>query len=307
MTLKKSQSSGPEADTLILGLVQRSILCDPRRPDGKAVLNAQVKHREIFRPFAPTILQEHALEWFEVPSGMEHSPFMLRVWRFRAGKEKKVPAVAHVDGSGRVQTITAQSHPQLHEIVSAFHDRTGVPILLNTSFNVAGEPIVETPEDALWCLLNTGVDYCVAGDHIVSKREGYESLLDLCPFVVAQKISLEMPMVGQQLGNTEGPYQATYSVFPTDPSTYDRKQTDQIDRGIWRMPCVRAQVSTRWGTACMSLPEVAFRLLQLVDGSRTGHELREHMPSSTVNKAKLYLAYLFRVSVIRFKDTESRS
>jgi carbamoyltransferase len=152
-------------------LGQRSILCDPRRPDGKAVLNMRVKHREAFRPFAPVILLEEAKNWFELDGQSPESPFMLRVCKFREDRKQEVPAVVHVDDTGRFQTLTKEANGQLYELVKKFHEKTGVPILLNTSFNVMGEPIVETPEDALLTFLSTGLDYCFLEGQLVEKRK----------------------------------------------------------------------------------------------------------------------------------------
>jgi carbamoyltransferase len=162
-------------------LGQRSILCDPRQPDAKERLNARVKHREGFRPFAPVIPLEAAGEWFELDGFDPSSPFMLRIMSFRVDKRDLVPAVVHVDGTGRVQTVTKDVNGSYYDLVREFGERTGVPIILNTSLNVMGEPIVETPEDALWCLLLTQLDACVFDGTVVTKKPGYESLADLCP------------------------------------------------------------------------------------------------------------------------------
>lgn len=151
-------------------LGQRSIVCDPRRPDGKEVLNRRVKHREGFRPFAPVVLLEEAPNWFDVDGREPESPFMLRVCKFREQKQAAVPAVVHVDGTGRYQTVTKEANGRFYELVRAFHERTGVPVILNTSFNVMGEPIVETPTDALLCFQATGIDYCVLEGWLVRKR-----------------------------------------------------------------------------------------------------------------------------------------
>ncbi len=152
-------------------LGQRSIICDPRRAEAKDLLNSKVKHREAFRPFAPVVLLEEAANWFDWGTGAGDSPHMLRVAKFHPEKLGVVPAVEHVDGTGRVQTVTKENNGRFYELVAKFHEQTGVPIILNTSFNVMGVPIVETPEDALFCLLSTGLDYCVLGDTIVKKRE----------------------------------------------------------------------------------------------------------------------------------------
>lgn len=150
-------------------LGQRSILCDPRRPNAKEVLNSRVKRREAFRPFAPAVLLEEAEEWFEFRDTSSESPFMLRVCKLKADRRDEVPAIVHVDGTGRLQTLTREANGRFYELVKKFHDQTGVPMILNTSFNTAGQPIVETPSDALACLLDTELDCCVFEDRIVFK------------------------------------------------------------------------------------------------------------------------------------------
>jgi carbamoyltransferase len=152
-------------------LGQRSIVCDPRRHDGKAVLNSRVKHREAFRPFAPVVLMEEAGDWFECDGVDIASPYMLRICKFREEKKDKVPAVVHVDDTGRLQTVTREANGPFYELVKKFGEKTGVPIVLNTSFNIMGMPIVEKPEDALLCMMATGIDYCVLGKTLVKKRE----------------------------------------------------------------------------------------------------------------------------------------
>lgn len=180
-------------------LGQRSILCDPRRPDAKERLNARVKHREAFRPFAPVIPLEEAGNWFEVDGVDPSSPFMLRIMSFREDKRDLVPAVVHVDGTGRVQTVTKEVNGSYYDLVKAFGERTGVPIILNTSLNVMGEPIVETPEDALWCLLLTQLDACVFDGTVVTKKPGYESLADLCPCFAIQPNAVRRAPAGKGL------------------------------------------------------------------------------------------------------------
>lgn len=158
---------GSELGPRALG--QRSILCDPRREDAKEILNRRVKKREAFRPFAPAVLLEEAENWFEFGHTTPESPFMLRICKIKPDLAAQVPAVVHVDGTGRLQTVTAEANGRFYELVKCFYERTGVPILLNTSFNVMGEPIVETPSDALACLANSGLDCCVFEDRIVFK------------------------------------------------------------------------------------------------------------------------------------------
>ena len=158
---------GSELGPRALG--QRSILCDPRRPDAKDTLNRRVKMREAFRPFAPAVLLHEARNWFDLGDTAD-SPFMLRVCPVNPEKKDEVPAVVHVDGTGRLQTLSRENNGRFYELVKKFHEQTGVPILLNTSFNRMGEPIVETPADAIRCLLDTGLDCCVFEDRIVFKE-----------------------------------------------------------------------------------------------------------------------------------------
>lgn len=177
-------------------LGQRSILCDPRRSDAKEKLNARVKHREAFRPFAPVIPLEEVENWFEVDGVDPSSPFMLRVMSFRQDKRALVPAAVHVDGTGRVQTVSKSVNGAYYDLVKAFGERTGVPILLNTSLNVMGEPIVETPEDALWCLLLTQLDACVFDGAVVTKKPGYRSLADLYPYFLVEEKDIRRSPTG---------------------------------------------------------------------------------------------------------------
>jgi carbamoyltransferase len=146
-------------------LGNRSILGDPRRSDMKELLNLKIKRRESFRPFAPSILRESVSEWFEVDDDV---PFMTHVYPIREEKRSVIPAVTHVDGSGRLQTVTRDCNPRYHALISAFGGLTGVPILLNTSFNES-EPIVCTPTEALDCFVRTNMDCLVLGDRVVTR------------------------------------------------------------------------------------------------------------------------------------------
>ncbi len=150
-------------------LGSRSILADPRRPDMKAIINAKVKFRETFRPFAPSVLREHAHEYFDVEPGLD-LPFMLLVPQVRPDKRGVIPAVTHEDGTGRVQTLTDDANGRYYRLVKAFGARTGVPVVLNTSFNVRGEPIVCTPEDAYRTFVNTGIDVLVMGQYVITDK-----------------------------------------------------------------------------------------------------------------------------------------
>lgn len=150
-------------------LGHRSILADPRRTDMKDRINARVKFREEFRPFAPAVLDEHGAEYFE---GYQVSRYMERTLRFRLEKAAEVPAVVHVDGTGRLQSVRREWDPVFHDLVRAFYARTGVPLLLNTSLNVMGRPIVHSLEDALGVFFTTGLDALAVEDFLLRKDGG---------------------------------------------------------------------------------------------------------------------------------------
>lgn len=166
----------------------RSILGDPRSRSMQSVLNLKIKFRESFRPFAPTVMREHVAEYFE----MDHeSPYMLLVAQVRADRLRKltdeernaqgfdklkvirsdVPAITHVDNSARIQTVDKQDNPIYHRLIERFYDKTGCPVVINTSFNVRGEPIVCTPEHAYTCFMRTRMDYLVLGPFLLDKKE----------------------------------------------------------------------------------------------------------------------------------------
>jgi carbamoyltransferase len=146
-------------------LGNRSIVADPRRPEMKEILNRRIKHREIFRPFAPSILAEATGEWF---TKSQPSPFMTLAYPVRPEKRAKIPAPTHVDGTGRLQTVEREANPRYWKLIRSFGDATGVPVVLNTSFN-DNEPIVCRPEEALDCFLRTQMDALVLGDFLVMK------------------------------------------------------------------------------------------------------------------------------------------
>lgn len=145
-------------------LGNRSLLADPRRPDTRAILNRRVKHREDFRPFAPSVMAEHAAEWFDLGPVTRSHEFMLFACPTQPGKAEKIPAVIHADGTARVQIVRRASNPRYHEMISQFHARTGVPLVLNTSFNDS-EPIVCTPAHAMATFRAAGLDALVIGDY----------------------------------------------------------------------------------------------------------------------------------------------
>jgi carbamoyltransferase len=146
-------------------LGNRSIVCDPRRADMKDILNRKIKRRESFRPFAPSVIREAVGEWFETDYDV---PFMLQVYQIRAEKRPLIPAVTHVNGSGRLQSVTEAQNPRYYHLIEAFRDQTGVPLVLNTSFN-ENEPVVNTPAEALDCFLRTKMDLLVMGDLMIQR------------------------------------------------------------------------------------------------------------------------------------------
>ena len=147
-------------------LGNRSILADPRHPQMKDILNQRVKFREGFRPYAPSVLAEYRSEYFEIDCD---SPFMLLVAPVKKAKRKLVPAITHVDGSARLQTVTQDDCPLFYRLIQKFHEKTGIPLVLNTSFNIKGEPIVETPTDAILCFLKADMDLLVMGSYVLKK------------------------------------------------------------------------------------------------------------------------------------------
>jgi carbamoyltransferase len=146
-------------------LGNRSIVCDPRRADMKKILNAKIKKRESFRPFAPSVLEEDVSEWFEEDDSV---PFMMQVFQILEDKRREIPSVTHVDGSGRLQTVSNHSNPRYHKLISSFKSLTGVPMVLNTSFN-ENEPVVCSPQEALSCFLRTRMDLLVIEDYIITR------------------------------------------------------------------------------------------------------------------------------------------
>jgi len=147
-------------------LGNRSIVCDPRRDDMKDILNLKIKRRESFRPFAPSILRESVPDWFETDYDV---PFMLQVYQIRPEKRALIPAVTHVNGSGRLQTVAERQNPRYYRLIKSFKKLTNIPIVLNTSFN-ENEPVVCTPEEALDCFLRTKMDILVMGNRLIERK-----------------------------------------------------------------------------------------------------------------------------------------
>jgi carbamoyltransferase len=148
-------------------LGNRSIIADPRRDDMKDILNARIKHREKFRPFAPSILQEATADYFDQAYP---DPFMLKVYNVLPDKQKEIPAVTHVDGTGRLQTVSKQHAPLYWMLIDAFRAQTGTPVVLNTSFN-ENEPIVRTPAEAIDCFARTHMDALAIGNYLTVKKK----------------------------------------------------------------------------------------------------------------------------------------
>jgi carbamoyltransferase len=146
-------------------LGNRSILADPRDVKMKDILNEKIKHREAFRPFAPSILEEYVSEYFDLDIP---SPYMLFVAKVK--KPEKIPAVTHVDGTGRLQSVSKEVNPLYYDLINEFYKLTSVPVIINTSMNVMGEPIVNTPEQAYNMILKTDMDYLVMGNYLISRN-----------------------------------------------------------------------------------------------------------------------------------------
>ena len=154
-------------------LGSRSILADARNQENWKRVNLKIKFRESFRPFAPACLEDKASDWFDID---RESPYMLLVCQVKG--DRAIPAVTHVDGSARLQTVRREAHPEFHDLIQAFDRRTGCPVVINTSFNVRGEPIVCTPEDAYLCFMRTNMDVLVLGNQILDKQEQPELVED---------------------------------------------------------------------------------------------------------------------------------
>jgi carbamoyltransferase len=144
----------------------RSILADARNPENYSRVNLKIKFRESFRPFAPTVLLERMTDYFEFDRPSPHMLFVAQVKPDR----RTIPAVTHVDGSARLQTVVRDDHPMFYDLISEFEKLTGCPVVINTSFNVRGEPIVCTPLDAVKCFFRTDMDYLILGSFILDKR-----------------------------------------------------------------------------------------------------------------------------------------
>jgi carbamoyltransferase len=237
---------GSELGPRALG--QRSIIASPIGERTKDRINAGVKFREAFRPFAPAVLAERAAEWFSFGATATDSPFMLRVVPFRTERSSDVPAVVHVDGTGRLQTLTRRDNGLFYDLVQRFYSITGVPMLLNTSMTLRNEPIVETPEDALWMLLGTELAFCVIGDRLFIKRPSARTILEHIPFVIAREWSV-------RLGVSDG----------------------KLGRSVTREDAIRFTCDTPWGPTHIVLPPRLMPLVNAIDGASDGRMLQRHL------------------------------
>lgn len=252
---------GAELGPRALG--HRSLLCDPRPPDAKEKMNLKVKHREPFRPFAPIVLEEKAAEWFDVPAHDPFSPVMLRVFPFHEDRKAAVHAVVHYDGTGRLQSLRRSTHPRLYELVEKFDRATGVPIILNTSFNVMGEPIIETPDDALWSLLYTAIDVCVFENLIVRRAPSFTSMLDLKPSLNVRSLQVE-------------------TLF----DDHDGRGSKATAQRYW------GEALTPWGVKRSVLHPTTFAFLSKMDGRATGRAIMNALAPTTGLEEKSTLALL---------------
>jgi len=160
-------------------LGSRSILSNPTNPNMQEILNLKVKHREKFRPFAPVVCKDDALKYFDCDKPIpEITDFMLMVYPIREKWRKKLPAVTHIDGSGRLQTVRRFQNPLYYDLIKEFGKLSGIPILINTSFNIRGEPIVCTPFDAYKCMMGTGIDYLVIGKFLIKREDNSHDIWD---------------------------------------------------------------------------------------------------------------------------------
>lgn len=174
----------------------RSIIADPRRAEMKDIVNAKIKFREAFRPFAPSVLAERCEEFFELPDAMDHYParFMLYVVPVVEAKREVIPAITHVDGSGRLQTVRRETNPAYHRVIEKFGEATGVPVILNTSFNLKGEPIVETPLNAFNTFTRSEMDVLYLGNFVV-ERDAKRKIVEDARFVLRHEGDSVIEMV----------------------------------------------------------------------------------------------------------------
>lgn len=238
-------------------LGHRSINADPRRNEMWHHLNTAVKFREGYRPYAPSVLAEHARDWLDLDTD---SPFMLMVVEVKEDKRDKVPAITHIDNTTRPQTVTPEANPNYHRMISAFHAKTGVPMVLNTSFNVNKEPIVETPADALVCALGTSIDYLYLDGLLIDcQRHANPDLLARIKADRQQRIDAEWKRaLSEHLRNYDEAERDNYLAEENKISEWyrDYRAKYELEKAIieWRARDRRILViGTRRHTACLYL------------------------------------------------------
>ncbi|MFX1445986.1 MAG: carbamoyltransferase [Promethearchaeota archaeon] len=232
-------------------LGHRSILCDPRKKEIKKILNNRVKHRESFRPYAPSILQEDTKEYFELDC---QSPFMLLVAKVKEEKLNRIPAVTHIDGTARIQTVNKSDNKIFYALIQEFKKITGIPVVLNTSLNSVGEPIVETPKDALDLYLSSQMDYIVMGNYLIEKKIfSYEDLLELKPYINENLKINSFRFSDRGLLSKE-------KII----ATFEKDANDQIPwkKGTWR-------VFTKSPNETIELSDLEKQILELCNSKRT--------------------------------------
>lgn len=237
-------------------LGHRSILANPLLPNMKEILNNRVKHRESFRPFAPICPEENASTFFEVH---RTSPFMLLTYQVKKEWKEKLPSITHIDSSTRLQTLEKSTNPKLHTMIKEFEKLTGVSVLINTSFNLMGEPIVETPEDAINCFLSTDIDALVLEDHLLIRKKYTDNILNthLPTFLPSVSLISEYKQGKSLFGITDGKNlsplsqeQYEMAVKITKPETVGDFINSQkiIDREMFEELCIRLEKGNylRW-------------------------------------------------------------
>ena len=206
-------------------LGNRSILADPRPSENKDIINAMVKKREAFRPFAPSVLEEEADLFFEMPKGVEKLPYMSFVVKVREERQATLGAVTHFDGTARIQTVSKDTNERFWTIINAFKNLTGIPILLNTSFNNNAEPIVNSVEDAVVCFLTTQLHYLFVGDYMVSKKEiKNEDYLTLIPSL-PRHLTLRQ---NHRVASKDGRFKSSFEIICSFESRFNTKISPSV-------------------------------------------------------------------------------
>jgi carbamoyltransferase len=248
-------------------LGNRTIAADPRPPENKDIINEMVKKREAYRPFAPSVLEEYVDEYFDLPIKTRQFPYMIFVVKVKEDKHKLLGAITHIDGTARIQTVSKETNPTYWQLIDEFRQITGVPIILNTSFNNNAEPIVDSANDAIVCFYTTKLNYLVIGDYLIKKKEA--------PATAYLKLFLSLPR--HNVLTLTNKY-----ISLNEPSKiYEIK--DNIDDGY------RSKLS----------PEV-FHILNQADGKTTLGELMEKSGATEDETKKKILAEIIDLWAKRF-------